>query len=258
MERNLVPQQQSIQQFKSISALRNDKSLVWNSQAVNISIGDSIKAYLTTVDNLHTHRAKEIDLKQFTCFLRQNGILSLGDLGKLIGQELVSLIEAFLDIRLQQEAKEITTVQRQKGSIAKWLEYLNQQFPDLITVIPKLNTSRHKVTYSKGKTRALSLEDWFKLRSVLENDMVPSKNDPTKMVLNRQWRRQERLRVICYTSMLLGGRRLGEVLGLRWKDIDFTKGMVQIKPLKSKTDATVHMLPLNDQLSNILLASGMV
>ena len=242
-----------VKQLHDLKNLRQQKSELWNERAIQITIAESITAYLSTVDNAHTLRAKRNDLIQFQDCLENNGVLSLGDLGKLIGHELIALIEGFLDVRLLEGERKKTTIQRQKGTLRSWLIYLNEQFPELITTVPALRASRHKVVYSKGKTRSLSLEEWFRLKNEIENIWRDSKRLPGKKVKRTQWKQQKRLLALCYTGLLLGGRRISEILSLRWEDIDFMGNQVSINPLKMKEDETTYFLPLNEQLRQVLL-----
>ncbi len=51
---------------------------------------------------------------------------------------------------------------------------------------------------------------------------------------------------------MLAHRRIGEILKLKWSEIDFSEKREYIIPSKKKDDATTHILPLCDELSALL------
>jgi integrase len=237
---------QNLARLDAITAVREEKSKQWSSQAIEISLEEAVEAYLSTITNEHTQKAKKSDLGYFRKHLEANSIHTLGDLGTLIAQELMAQIEFHLDHRLTQ-GRSVMTVQRQKGSIIKWLEFLKTNFPDLITIVPHLTNPNHKAYRSKGKTDHLTLEQWFRLKDAIYQDLEKEGKRNKRVASERR-----RLLTMCYTSLLLGGRRLGEVLQMQWKDIDFEKKQVAVQPLKSREDDTVHYLPLCSQLEEVL------
>lgn len=58
--------------------------------------------------------------------------------------------------------------------------------------------------------------------------------------------------VLCQCALLLRGRRISELLSLKWSDLDFEKQVVVIKPSKKGANETVHYLPMTAQLKCIL------
>lgn len=215
----------------SITEWREQKEVKWNNLGVNISLEESIKVHLNDFPNKHTRRAKEIDLRQFVIFLSDNGCLTIGDLGKLIAPEMKNVCERFLDSLELSKA----SLQRKKASIKVWFNFLQFNFPILITVKPKLDSDKYKLTRNKGVTKSLTIEEWFRLKRELEK----SKKNP-------------RLLVLCQCALLMGGRRISELLKLKWSDLDFERGMVMIRPSKKSVDDTVHYPPMTTQLKCLL------
>jgi len=214
-----------------ITQIREFKEIHWNSQGIKINLIQAVEVHLSEVVNRHTERAKRNDLLQFIEFLSGNGIRTIGDLGKLIAPELKSICESFLDgLKLTK-----ATLQRKRASIKVWFDFLQFNFPKLITFAPKLNSEKYKLVRNKGVTPALDLEQWFRLKQ----ELGKSKKNP-------------RLLVLCQCALLLGGRRISELLGLRWKDIDFYRQTVAIKPLKKGADETIHYLPMTAQLKCLM------
>ena len=219
------------QNLTSITQIRESKENRWNSQGINIPLSKTVEVHLSEIVNAHIRRAKQINLSQFTIFLSVTNIITIGDLGRLISPELKVVCEQFLDELNLSKA----TLQRKRASIKVWFNFLHFNFPKLITFVPKLNSEKYKLIRNKGVTPALDLEQWFKLKQALGK----SKNNP-------------RLLVLCQCALLLGGRRISELLNLRWKDIDFDKQTVKIIPSKKGPDETIYHLPLTSQLKCIL------
>ena len=215
----------------SITHLRESKENQWNNQGVNIGLEQAIEVHLKEVDNPNTMRAKETDLQQFAKFLINRGYSTIGDIGKLIVPELKLTCENFLDSLELSKA----SLQRKRTSVKVWFDFLHFNFPKLITFVPKLDSERYKLTRNKGVTKALDQEQWFKIKQELSK----SKKNP-------------RLLVLCQCALLLGGRRISELLNLRWSDIDVEKGVVLIRPSKKGVDETTHHLPMTAQLKILL------
>jgi len=211
---------------------RKQKEDQWYSHGIKLEIEKTVEVYLSTIVNSHTLRAKRSDLNQFVDFLKVNMINTIGDLGELISPELTSTCEGYLDCCSNKTA----TIQRKKATIKTFFSFLQFNFPKIITHLPKLDSSRYKLRRTKGVTEALTLEQWFRLKNEIE-----------KAGSNL------RLLILCQTSLLLGGRRISELLRLKWEDINFECGIVALKPSKKGVDVTLHHLPLTDQLSSILL-----
>ena len=214
-----------------ITQIRESKENHWNSQGIKINLIQAVEVHLSEVVNKHTQRAKRIDLFQFIQFLSGNGIRTIGDLGKLIAPELKTICESFLDGLNLTKA----TLQRKRASIKVWFDFLSFNFPKLITFVPKLNSEKYKLVRNKGITPALDLEQWFRLKQ----ELGKSKKNP-------------RLLVLCQCALLLGGRRISELLNLKWQDVDFINQTVMIKPSKKGPDETIHQLPLTPQLKCVL------
>lgn len=217
----------------SITEWREQKEDNWNNLGVHISLQESISVHLKEFPNRHTKRAKEIDLRQFIDYLADNGLVTIGDLGKLIAPELTLMCQQFLDGLGLKKA----SLQRKRATIKVWFDFLQFSFPKLITVKPKLDSDKYKLTRSKGVTKALTLEEWFRLKRELEQ----SKKNP-------------RLLVLCQCSLLLGGRRISELLNLKWSDLNFEQGIVVIRPSKKGADETIHFLPMTAQLKCLMEA----
>ncbi len=215
----------------TITQWRERKEDHWNNLGVNISLEESVEVHLKDFTNRHTKRAKEIDLRQFVRYLTDNGLLTIGDLGKLIAPELRIICEGFLDGLGQKKA----TLQRKKATIKVWFDFLQFSFPKLIKVKPKMDSDKYKLTRNKGVTKAMTLEEWFRLKQELEK----SKKNP-------------RLLVLCQCALLLGGRRISELLNLKWSDLEFEKSLVVIRPSKKSTDETIHFLPMTAQLKCLM------
>lgn len=220
-----------IDDLVSITEWREQKENNWNNLGVNIRLEHAVEIHLKDFPNMHTKRAKGIDLSQFVSFLGDNSCLTIGDLGKLIAPELKVICERFLD------SLELTkaTLQRKKASIKIWFDFLQFNFPKLITVKPKLDSDKYKLTRNKGVTKSLTLEEWFRLKRELEK----SKKNP-------------RLLVLCQCALLMGGRRISEILNLNWSDVEWERGTVLIRPSKKGVDETVHYLPMTAQLKCLL------
>jgi integrase len=216
----------------TITDLRESKEHRWNAQGVNITLEKAVEAHLTEVSNQNTARAKSIDLRQLVGFLNCNGYLTIGHLGKLISPELKLLIENFLDGLELGKA----TLQRKRASIKVWFDFLHFNFPKLITFVPRLDSDRYKLTRNKGVTKALELEEWFRLKQELGRSV-----------------RNPRLLVLCQCALLLGGRRISELLNLKWSDLDFEKQVVMVRPSKKGSDETAHYLPMTAQLKIVLM-----
>lgn len=230
---DLIPQN-AIEHLKSIIESREEKQKRFSAKAIEIPIEHAIQAYIDSQNNPHSKRARKSDLKLFLKFLWENRIEKIGQLGEMINQETIALIEAFLEAEIRRGIS-IQSIQRRKISIIMLIRFLHEQFPELISPPPKLKNPRHKAHYTIGITPALNIEQWIKIRNQL------GKNPSTRRVL-----------VMCQIGLLLGGRRLSEIQNLRWKDIDFIRKTIEIKPAKSRSDATIHTLPLHDQLAEIL------
>ncbi len=216
----------------TIIDFRESKEHQWNNLGVNITLEKAVQAHLSTVNNPHTKRAKRADLKQFSVYLNNQGISSLGDLGKLIQPELKLLCEKFLDDLGSSRA----TLQRKRATIKVWFDFLHFNFPKLITFAPRLDSERHRLTRNKGVTKALTLEEWFKLKQALKKAT-----------------RNPRLLVLCQSALLLGGRRINEMLEMKWTDVDFQNGVVVVRPSKKGSNETTHFLPMTAQLKSILI-----
>jgi len=228
VENDLINEFIEINHQKKISEL---KHAAYHSRS---SIRSAIEKYLTSRVNKNTKLAHRSDLLQFNQFLKENNIKQLKHLAQLPAHHLKALCESWLDVLLQKNLSKIT-VQRKKGTLQRFFKYLNQELPQLITSVPHLNSEKHKISYSKARTNAFTKSEWKILITYL-------KNNP----------KTYRLFVLLQTGMSLGGRRVGEVLSLKWSDIDFFSDRVYIVPSKKREDITTHILPLTESLKNIL------
>ena len=188
---------------------------------------------MSTRKNPNTQRALKNDLYQFSDFLRENQIFVLGDLGELFEQELEAYCTAFLDSKIIPH-KITTTVSRKKGSLVSWLKWVHQQYPQIISFVPILNLERYKSSRSVGTTPSLSIAQW----NSLMNEISSGSNT--------------RLLTLCYSAMLMGGRRIGELLNLRWNDVDFQNLTITVRPLKHKEDISYYRVPFHQDLVRIL------
>ncbi|MBF0240122.1 MAG: tyrosine-type recombinase/integrase [SAR324 cluster bacterium] len=234
-----------------IAVGRQARETAWNARGAQLALSETVSVYLNTLDNPHTRRAKQNDLGQWCEFLAGNNICSVGDLGQRLSQEIRALLEGFLDGKLADGLK-VSSVQRKLATLRQWYHFLHEEFPHLVPPLLTSRNPRYKFSRHLGATRALTLSEWFRLKLVLEQEEQPSRVDPSRNVRYRHWKRRQRLHVLCHAALLLGGRRLGELLQLRWDDIDWTRETVALKPLKAKGDQTVYSLPLHPQLKTLL------
>jgi|GEM_PF-1912843 len=253
MQTELSRQEQAnnLQLFREISATREAKDEFWHSQAVNISLESCIDANLGSIENAHSHRSYKGTLGQVREFLESKGLVNLGDLARLIAPELVACFEQFLDHKLKEGVNGIT-VQHYKSCILQWLRFLQAEFPSLITMVPSLNQDRHRAYYSRGVTENLNWEEWYELKKVMLSQQRPSKNNPQLLVKDRQWRAKAKYFALCSSALLLGGRRLAELLSLTWQDCHFDQGFVWVSPKKKRADLSRVKLPCNPQLQEVL------
>ncbi|MBT4289525.1 MAG: site-specific integrase [Deltaproteobacteria bacterium] len=228
VENDLIDEFVKINHQKKISEL---KHAAYHSRS---TIRSAIEKYLNSRVNKNTKLAHRSDLLQFNQFLKENNIKQLKHLAQLPAHHLKALCESWLDFLLQNKLSKIT-VQRKKGTLQRFFKYLNQELPQLITAVPHLNSEKHKTFYSRAKTNAFTKSEWKLLITYL-------KNNP----------KTYRLFVVLQTAMSLGGRRVGEILSLKWSDIDFFSDRVYIVPSKKREDITTHVLPLTESLKNIL------
>ena len=228
VENDLIDEFVKINHQKKIAEL---KHAAYHSRS---SIRAAIEKYLTSRVNKNTKLAHRCDLLQFNQFLKEHSIKQLKHLAELPAHHLKALCESWLDFLLQQKISKVT-VQRKKGTLQRFFKYLNQELPQLITAVPHLNSEKHKTVYSRARTNAFTKKEWNVLITYL-------KNNPKTF----------RLFVLLQTGMSLGGRRVGEVLSLKWSDIDFFSDRVYIVPSKKREDITTHVLPLTNSLKSIL------
>lgn len=207
----------------------------YSAKNINRSLTSALKKYLATRENQNTKLAHLNDISQFVSYLSQNHIFTLGDLGRIPAYVIKGICEGWLDFLLENGISKIS-VQRKKGSIKSFFKFLNQELPQIITVVPALENEKHKEFYHRAKTNSLTREEWKKFLEYLE------KNSRTK-----------KLSLMLKTAMFLGGRRIGEILKLKWSDIDFNENKVFISPSKKRSNTTVYILPLPEVLKNELL-----
>jgi len=107
---------------------------------------------------------------------------------------------------------------------------------ELVTVSP-VRRKIHRPQYKARKKPALTAEE---IRQVLEN--IPASHKAL------------------FITIALTGQRIGELLALRWADVDFTTQRLSIRSnlwrgtfVKPKTEASERTLPLPTVLRNILL-----
>jgi len=224
-----------VEQLIQISRDRELAELRYSADCIELTIDEAAGAYLNKKENYHTRIAHQNDLKQFKDYLLRNKIITLGNLAVIPAHQLKALCEGWLDSLLNQGLSKIT-VQRKKGTLRSFFRYLKQELPQLIKVVPVLDSEKHKEYYTKARTQSLTYDEWRDFRRVIERN--PS---------------TYRLSIMVQTAMMLGGRRIGEILSLRWDDIDFSRGSVSVLPSKKKSDTTRYILPLSPQLRKILL-----
>ena len=228
VENELIDEFVQINHQKKISEL---KHAAYHSRSTTRS---AIEKYLNSRVNKNTKLAHRNDLLQFNHFLVENKIRQLKDLARLPAHHLKALCEGWLDYLLEIKLSKIS-VQRKKGTLQRFFKYLNQELPQLITAVPHLNSEKHKISYSRARTNSFTKQEWKVLIEYL-------KNNP----------KTYRLLVLLQTGMALGGRRIGEILSLKWSDIDFFSDRVYIVPSKKREDITTHVLPLTNSLKIIL------
>lgn len=227
-ENDLINELLKINHQKQVSEL---KHAAYHSRS---TIRSAIEKYLKTRENKNTKAAHRVDLLQFNQHLAENKIKQLKHLAQLPAHHIKAICEGWLDILIAQQLSKIS-VQRKKGTLQKFFSFLNQELPQLINVIPNLNSEKHKAVYSRSRTNAFTKQEWKLFINYL-------KTNP----------KTYRLYVLMQTGMMLGGRRVGEVLSLKWSDIDFFSNRVYIVPSKKREDITTHVLPLAEKLKNIL------
>ena len=206
----------------------------YSARNINRSLTSALKRYLKNRENENTKRAHLTDLSQFFSYLGKNKIFTLGDLGKIPGYLVKGICEAWLDSLLENGLSKIS-VQRKKGSLKSFFKFLNQELPQIITFVPALENEKHKQFYNRSKTIPLTRKEWGDFIFFLE------KNIKTK-----------KLGLMLQTAMFLGGRRIGEILKLKWSDIDFNENKVFISPSKKRADSTIYILPLPLFLKELL------
>lgn len=229
------PASGSVEQLIQINQDRELAELKYSANCIDLPVENSISAYLSKRENYHTKLAHKKDLQQFCEHLRGNHVFTLGHLGSKPAHEIRALCEGWLDSLLMDGFSKIT-VQRKKGTVRAFFRYLNQELPQLIKSMPVLDSDKHREFYSKARTEAFSYDEWRLFQSVIRDNP-----------------RTYSLYVLTNTAMLLGGRRIGEVLKLVWADIDEFGNRVSVIPSKKKSDRTRHILPLSPQLKSLLL-----
>ncbi|MDX2469805.1 MAG: site-specific integrase [SAR324 cluster bacterium] len=249
--------------FKGILEEKFNSIELEGAKGVMFTIPKAIEAYLTSVANDHTRRAKKSDLDFFAQHLKLNGFHTLGDLGRLTPNVLSSQIEGFLKVqatrpskRQKEQAVEMgpldmigrqVSVKRYKGSVMSWFTYVSNKFPTLISAVPEIEGFKAK--RDTGTTEALSYTEWDKLKQELDSVEKP---DPAQKPKFRNWRAKMRLRALCYIGILAGGRRISEILKLTWADANYEKSLIRIAPSKKRDNITVYHLPFSPQLQTIL------
>jgi|APSaa5957512622_1039677.scaffolds.fasta_scaffold27655_1 integrase len=216
-----------------ITDLREQETVLINQKAAEIEIDQAINVYLEeNIINLHTKRAKTLDLNQFSQYLRMNDINFLADLARLSNIRLEKLCAAFLEERLK-IGNQVVSVQRKKISVRCFLRYLSDNFNRLLPYVPVIDNSKFKFHRHKGVTEGLTKDEWLRLK----DQLVSSKN--------------KELLALVYFAVMAGGRRISECQTVKWRDIDFERNRIKIIPSKSKT-LDFEYLPLHAGLKEIL------
>lgn len=223
--------------LKALYELIDERELsekYYSARNINRSLSSALHRYLKSRLNTNTKNAHRIDLSQFISFLGKNKLFTLGDIGKIPGYVLKGICESWLDSLLENGLSRIT-VQRKKGSLKSFFKFLNQELPQIISFIPLLENEKHKEFYNRSKTNPLTREEWKNLITFLE----------TK-------KQTEKLALMLQTAMQLGGRRVSEILKLKWSDMDLNDNKVYISPSKKRSNRTIHVLPLSKLLKEKL------
>jgi integrase/recombinase XerD len=223
-----------IQELNRIKHKRSHAEQRHAADCISLPLTTAINNYLATRENINTRLSHHCDLNQFSEYLNLNGINYLGDIGTIPAYEMKALCEGWLDNLLRNNLKKIT-VQRKKGTIQSFFKFLSQELPALINELPVLNSEKHKDYYSRAKTNNFTYDEWRDFRRVIENN-------PRTYILY----------VMVQTAMLLGGRRIGEILEIVWGDIDFSSSFIKIIPSKKRNDSTEYILPISKSLKLIL------
>lgn len=216
-----------------IKRSRKKEEQAINERGINITIEQAINQHIEGL-NPHTARAKKAALGQFSLFLTENNVFTIGDLASMSTQRLESFCQAWLD-QMIKAGKEPATVSRNTAFVRTFFRYLHKWFPELVSYIPILDDQRYKYSYNKCKTNELSVEEWVKLKD------------------RTLWSKNSELHALLCFSLYAGGRRYSECAKMKWEDIDFSKNEISIRPAKKKSDQ-VEILPLSEKLKEIMLA----
>lgn len=236
LDKGLISSSSELDALHELIEHRELSEKYYSARNINRSLTSALNRYLKNRENENTKLAHLTDLSQFISYLGKNKIFTLGDLGKIPGYLVKGICEGWLDFLLENGLSKIS-IQRKKGSLRAFFKFLNQELPQIITFIPSLENEKHKEFYNRSKTNSLTREEWKKFIYFLNQDSKTKK-----------------LGLMLQTAMFLGGRRIGEILKLKWSDIDFIENKVFISPSKKRANSTIFILPLPTSLKELLLS----
>lgn len=162
--------------------------------------------------------------------------------GRYIEEITTEDIQAWMRI-LAEDGLSHNTIKDRKGTLGRIFDSAVEK--ELISKNPAKSKRLYIPGYDSEGTQALSMEEYKRLM-----DLLPSVVDNRKQLL---------LSLFIYTGM-----RRSEVLGLRWKDIDFSRNMLHVqraviypdgfpKVKGTKSKAGNRGIPIADPLLEILL-----
>ena len=189
----------------------------------NASLEDALQYYTSRYSNKNTVAAKTNDIQKFLKYLSGIGVFSVEDLKAVIKPALEAAVRGYLN---NFEGSK-SSLARNKNSICDFLKFTGETFG---SAIPVINDPKYRYSKTMGTTKAITLEEWKKLEKTF--------NTPAR----------ERLHIICQTALLLGGRRISEILNLNWEDLNFDLATAAVLA-KNGVSA---VLPMPERLIGIL------